>query len=76
MSEEIKVGEYVVKVLEKNERINHMSKNEIEMDKRAQAAVHAAISKAKVCKHPIAKYDHNQHRAYIKFANGEIQDVR
>lgn len=76
MSEAIKVGKYVVKVLGKKERIAQMSESEIEMDNRAQAAVNAAIKKAEVCKHPVAKYDQKQHRAYIKFANGETQDVK
>lgn len=76
MSEAIKVGRYVVKILEKNERIAQMSASEIEMDKRARAAVHAAIRKAEVCKHPVAKYNQKQRKAYIELANGDIQDVK
>lgn len=34
-----------------------LSANDKEMDKRAVAAVNAAIEKAKVCGKPIAKYD-------------------
>ena len=52
---------------EHNSAISH---NDIEMDKRAQQAVRAAIEKAKFCKKPVALYDKVKKKAYIQYADG------
>jgi hypothetical protein len=54
---------------------NYISKNDIEMDKRASAAVKAAIDKAKVCNKPVAKYDKAIKKAYLEYPNGEKKYV-
>lgn len=48
-----------------------MTVSDIEMDERAVEAVKAAISKAKICKKPIAGYDKEKKLAYVEYANGE-----
>ena len=49
----------------------NLSAEEIDMDKRAKAAVNAAIQQAKVCGKPIAKYDARKKKAYLLYPNGE-----
>lgn len=46
------------------------------MDIRANAAVKAALNKAKICGKPIARYDIVTHRAYIEYADGTIRLVK
>lgn len=41
-----------------------------EMDRRATCAIKAAVTKAKVCNRPIAKYDAEKKMAYIEYADG------
>ena len=43
---------------------------ELDMDRRAKAAVKAAIQRAKVCNKPIAKYDARKKKAYLLYPNG------
>lgn len=52
-----------------------ITSTDAEMDKRAKAAVSSAISKAKICKKPIARYDRLRCRAYIEMADGEKRYV-
>ncbi len=53
----------------------YISENDREMDKRAKAAVSSAISKAKVCGKPVARYDVKTGRAYIEYADGTSEYV-
>lgn len=43
-----------------------ITQSETEMDIRAREAVKSAIHRAKICKKPIARYDHIRQRAYIE----------
>ena len=52
-----------------------ISSNDVEMDKRAVAAVQSAIDKAKMCKKPVARYDVATKRAFVEYADGKIQYV-
>lgn len=52
-----------------------LSRHDVEMDRRAIAAVQAAINRAKICQKPIARYDVLNKRAYIEYADGKIQYV-
>lgn len=45
----------------------YISESDAEMDRRAVAAVRAAIEKAKVCGKPIARYDKDLQRAYLEY---------
>lgn len=47
-----------------------LTESDKEMDKRASAAIKAAINKAVVCKKPIARYDKEQKKAYLEFPGG------
>ena len=57
MVKEIKVANYSIKVVPEADRENYTTELEKDMDFRAKQAVKAAISKADVCKKPVAKYD-------------------
>lgn len=73
-----KVGKYSVKVVTDSKSLveeKYISENDAEMDSRAVEAVRTAISKAKFCKKPIAKYDTEKKKAYIEYANGEKKYV-
>lgn len=59
-----------IKVVSKEEK-NILTVSDNEMDERAVEAVKAAISKAKICKKPIAGYDKEKKLAYVEYANGE-----
>ena len=61
----------VIKVVSKEEEKNILTVSDNEMDERAVEAVKAAISKAKICKKPIAGYDKEKKLAYVEYANGE-----
>lgn len=61
---------YIIKV-EKPGDFSSLTQNDREMDIRAEAAVKAAITKAKVCKKPIARYDVKAQKAYLEYPNGE-----
>lgn len=54
---------------------NFISKNDAEMDKRARAAVQSAISRAKTCQKPVARYDKKSGKAYIETTDGEKKYV-
>lgn len=47
-----------------------LTESDKDMDKRAVAAVEAAISKAKICKNPVTYYDNDRKAAYIEYADG------
>ena len=73
-----KIGNMTVKVVSGNDsslRAKMISNNDIEMDRRAVAAVQSAIDRAKICKKPIARYDVATKRAFVEYADGSIQYV-
>lgn len=37
---------------------------------RARAAIRFAIEKAKICKKPVAKYNHTFNKAYLEYPDG------
>lgn len=61
----------VIKVISQEEEKNTLTVSDNEMDERAVEAVKAAISKAKICKKPVAGYDKEKKLAYVEYANGE-----
>ena len=65
---EVKGGQKV-KVVAGAKR-GYISSRDMEMDKRAQQAVQAAVEKAKFCQKPIAMYDKAAKKAYIQYADG------
>ena len=73
-----KIGNLSVKVVNGNDSLldnELISESDAEMDSRAQAAVRSAISKAKICKKPVAKYDAVAKKAYVEYADGEKKYV-
>lgn len=66
---------HVIKVVRNQSDNNELSWVDAEMDVRATHAVRAAVSKAIVCKKPIGRYDKEQKRAYVEYANGERKYV-
>ncbi len=79
MSESVKkIGNMTVKVISGNDlslQRNIISRNDAEMDRRAEAAVQSAIDRARICQKPIAGYDVATKRAFIEYADGSIQYV-
>ena len=73
---ETKIGEYTVKVVEPEERDQYLTDSDKEMDLRANAAVEAAINKAKICKKPIGRYDAEKKAAYLEYPDGRREYVR
>lgn len=73
---EAKISKGKVKIVDSAQRFDYISDSDAEMDERAIAAVRAAISKAEVCKKPIARYDEKEKRAYIEYPNGSRNYVR
>lgn len=59
-----------VKVVNSTSQRNYISDSDAEKDARAVEAVRAAVSKAEVCKKPIAKYDTAAKSAYVEYPNG------
>lgn len=65
-----------VKVVRKNASVGLLQKDDVitnmeaETDKRARGATKAAISKAKACKKPVARYDVEKQMAYLEYADG------
>lgn len=72
----IKTKKYNINVIKSSELAATMTSSEKEMDKRVKAAVKSAISKAKICKLPVAGYDSRSKKAYIELANGEKRYVK
>lgn len=60
-----------VKVISPENAEADLTETEIEMDYRAKQAVKAAISKAIICKKPIAKYDAESRKAYLQTADNK-----
>ena len=75
---EKKVGKFSIKIVTKDDNLvknKIISQSDAEMDNRATEAVRSALSKAKFCKKPIAKYDVISKRAYVELADGERKYV-
>ena len=73
-----KIGNMTVRVISGDNlslQREAISSNDVEMDRRAAAAVQSAIDKAKICKKPIARYDIATKRAFVEYADGSIQYV-
>ena len=66
----------VIKIVEPSDSSDYITERDAEMDLRAKQAVKAALSKAKICKKPIAKYDVKNKRAYLQYHDGRQVDVR
>ena len=65
-----KKKQFSIKVVLPSERESVLTPSDIEMDIRAQEAVKAAISKAEICKKPVAKYDMESRREYLQYPDG------
>lgn len=63
----------IINVVSREEDSKTLTLSDREMDARAVEAVKAAINKARVCKKPIARYDKENKKAYIEYANGDIK---
>ncbi len=63
----------IINVVSREEESKTLTLSDREMDARAVEAVKAAINKARVCKKPIARYDKENKKAYIEYANGDIK---
>lgn len=73
----VMVGKMKVKVISPESRMqDKLDKEDLDMDKRAIAAVKSAIKKAKVCNKPIAKYDARKKKAYVLMPDGEKKYVK
>ncbi len=73
-----KMGNMTVRVISGNDvslQEKIISKNDAEMDRRANAAVQSAIDRARICQKPIAGYDATTKRAFVEYADGSIQYV-
>ena len=64
-----------MKVVAGSEHSNFISSNDEEMDAKAVEAIRAAVSKAKFCQKPIARYDTKAKRVYVGYADGERKYV-
>lgn len=61
---------YSVKIVDLSEQENYLSGQDAEMDARVVEAVKSAIAKAEFCKKPVARYDIENNKAYIEYADG------
>lgn len=66
----IKKGDLTIKVFSPGEVDETLAEEDIEMDKRGNAAVKAAIERAKVCRKPIGRYDPVKKKAYMEYPDG------
>lgn len=60
-----------VKVISPENAEAYLTETEIEMDYRAKQAVKVAISKAIICKKPIAQYNTESKKAYLQTADNK-----
>lgn len=75
MAKVVNLNGMTIKVIDSQEKDSFLTQDDINMDIRANAAVKAALNKAKICGKPIARYDIVTHRAYIENADGTIRFV-
>ena len=64
----------IIKVVSREEEKSTLTESDSEMDERAVEAVKAAINKAKICKKPIAGYDKEKKRAYVRMGKESMQN--
>ena len=76
MAKVVELNGMTIKVIDSQEKDAFLTQDDINMDIRANAAVKAALNKAKICGKPIARYDIVTHRAYIEYADGTIRLVK
>ncbi|MBP3366240.1 MAG: hypothetical protein J6K96_04515 [Treponema sp.] len=64
----VKIGtvDTLVTVVDSKSKKKVLSANDIEMDRRAESAVKAAIKKARICNKPIARYDSSAKTAVLE----------
>ena len=74
--ENVKTKRHNVKVVDSSNQRRYISDSDAEMDARAVEAVRAAVSRAEVCKKPIAKYDVVTKKAYVEYPGGRRVYVR
>ena len=74
--ENIKSKRHNVTVIDSSNKRKNISDSDEEMDERNMKTVRAAVSRAEVCKKPIAKYDAAAKKAYVVYPNGSRVDVR
>ena len=55
---------------------NHLNKDDIDMDLRIKSAVKSAVSKAKICNKPVARYDVREKKAFLEYPDGVRRYVR
>ncbi|MGN0325566.1 MAG: hypothetical protein ACI4DW_04600 [Lachnospiraceae bacterium] len=70
-----KIRNHSVKVISSKDQSHYISLSDKEMDKRATEAVRSAVAKAEFCKKPVAGYDLETQKVYVKYANGEKKYV-
>ena len=75
MAKSVNLNGMKIKVIDAQEKDAYLTRDDIDMDIRAKAAVKAALNKAKICGKPIARYDMLTKRAYIENADGTIRFV-
>lgn len=66
----------VIKVISPAEQKSYLSESDAEMDLRAVQAVKAVVSKANVCKEPVAKYDLKTKKAFLEYPDGRKVNVK
>lgn len=76
MSKIIEENNRVIRVVQPSEKNDYITESDAEMDARAEEAVRAAISKAKFCKKPIAKFDPESRTSYIEYPDGSRVNVK
>ncbi len=65
-----KKGDLTIKVIMPDEVDEYLTEEDIDMDKRVNAGVKAAIERLKECKKPIARYDPVKKKAYMEYPDG------
>ncbi|PWJ11962.1 hypothetical protein [Ruminococcus flavefaciens] len=75
MAKSVNLNGMKIKVIDSQEKDSFLTQDDKDMDIRANAAVKAALNKAKICGKPIARYDTVTHRVYIENADGTIRFV-
>jgi len=75
MVKEIKRSNYSIRVVPQSNREKFTTDIDRDMDFRAKQAVKAAVSKAEVCKKPVAKYDVDTKTAYLLYPDGSRVNV-
>lgn len=71
----IKKGNRIVKIVPEQDVQTVVTPDDAEMDKRVKAAVKSELDRATICKKPIAKYDRDSKRAYIRLPDGKKKYV-